>query len=234
MSQIHRRLFRRSKDRSGKDEHSASESESEVKSTTDLTPFQGQKVAPARPDSEGTSKSKVTSFWTKAYENIIDDEDMKTRRMLEAYNALLERARNTDTAIHSSKVMHTEDTHSKRADIISKECRNNPLTEGKNEDHSAESEQSDPGSILTELRAERVFGDEVKMREVVQKSLEGMQQKEWVMSWHGNVFEVRDQVTRIVGIVQKMSGFVKAAADLSPYSGLAWAGVCVLLPVSST
>ncbi|KAF4495766.1 Ankyrin repeat-containing [Fusarium agapanthi] len=64
---------------------------------------------------------------------------------------------------------------------------------------------------------EEILGDDEKMR--------------WVLKWHGHVFKVREEVTRILGIVQKISGFASQTAGLNPYSGLAWAGVCVLLPI---
>ncbi|KAM5367394.1 hypothetical protein ACJZ2D_010039 [Fusarium nematophilum] len=192
----------------------------------------GQESAPARPNSQGASeKSKISSFWERAYQDIIDDEDRQIRKILEAYDVVLERAKRTDGATSDSKTIHPADTQLKSAGADAKESEDDPSTERENEDYSSESELSDSGSISTGPPTERVVGDEAKMRDVVKRSLEEMQQKEWVLRWHGHVFEVRDQVTRIVGIVQKMSGFVSPAAGLNPYSGLAWAGVCVLLPM---
>ena len=81
-------------------------------------------------------------------------------------------------------------------------------------------------------RSLRVVGNEKEMREIAVGKLTLMQRKEWIITWKGHVFKVRDQVTRIVRIVQSVSGLVtQGAAAAAMPAGLAWAGVCVLLPV---
>jgi len=78
-----------------------------------------------------------------------------------------------------------------------------------------------------------ILGKQKEMDYVVRKKLRVMQNKEWFVRWKGKpLFKVRDQVDRMVKVVQFMSGIASQAASLDPlHAGLAWAGVCVILPV---
>jgi N-terminal domain of NWD NACHT-NTPase len=79
-----------------------------------------------------------------------------------------------------------------------------------------------------------LLGRQMQMDYVVRKKLRVMQNKEWFVRWRGKpLFKVRDQVDRIVKVVQFVSGVASQVATLDPlHAGLAWAGVCVILPVS--
>jgi hypothetical protein len=78
-----------------------------------------------------------------------------------------------------------------------------------------------------------IVGSEAEMKRLAQQKLQDMQDREWVIRWKGrDVFNVRKKVTQVVGVIQQLSGLIGAAASLDPvHAGLAWAGVCVVLPV---
>lgn len=78
-----------------------------------------------------------------------------------------------------------------------------------------------------------IVGREAEMRSLAQQKLQEMQDREWIIRWKGkDVFNVRKKVTQVAGIIQQLSGLIDAAASLDRvYVGLAWAGVCVVLPV---
>jgi hypothetical protein len=71
-----------------------------------------------------------------------------------------------------------------------------------------------------------------QMSLVVQSRIDIMNTKQWKFQWRGKPQTVRNQVNRVVKVIQAISGPLSAAASLNPFAGLAWAGVCVLLPVS--
>lgn len=106
-------------------------------------------------------------------------------------------------------------------------------------DISAVDDESDTISESPDQSDESVdgnlrIGNEAFMRDFATARLKEMQDKEWKIKWRGKkVFNVREQVTRIVKIVEDFSGLIGSAAalDASHHAGLAWAGVCVLLPV---
>lgn len=73
------------------------------------------------------------------------------------------------------------------------------------------------------------------MAGLVEEKLKVMAQKQWTLPWGKTSFVVREQAEKIVKVVQKFSGIGTVAASLDPaHAGIAWAGVCVLLPVSNT
>ncbi|KAF5975527.1 ankyrin repeat-containing protein [Fusarium bulbicola] len=199
-----------------------------IDETSDPTTGQGQVSAPTISDSQGViNKTKSLNFWQEAYEEILGDEDEEIKKILAAYDVLLERAARTDGGIASSNATLLTDAQTQGADVGFRKDRSS-AEEDIGDSSSSELSDSDIRVIPS---ARRLVGDDEKMRVVVTIKLEEMQQKEWVLKWHGHVFKVREEVTRIVGIVQKISGFASQTAALNPYSGLAWAGVCVLLPM---
>lgn len=79
----------------------------------------------------------------------------------------------------------------------------------------------------------KILGKEEEMKKLAQEKLEQMQRGEWIVQWKGkDVFNVRKRATELIKAVQTFSGLIGAAARLDPlHAGLAWAGVCVVLPV---
>jgi hypothetical protein len=73
----------------------------------------------------------------------------------------------------------------------------------------------------------------MQVDDVVRQRMKTMTNKHWVLHWGSANITIRDQVERIVKVIQAVSGLGSAAASLDPlHAGLAWAGICVLLPVS--
>ncbi|KAG4287348.1 hypothetical protein FPRO06_05000 [Fusarium proliferatum] len=221
MPRLKDKLWRRRERRTTGGKDSASETTEArsdlVDETTNPTIGQAQASAPANSELQDVStKSKTLSFWTKAYEEILADKDEQLKKILDAYDVLLERAAGTDGGIANSNTIQNQgddvgfikDSSSAEADI----------------GDSSSSELSDSG-IRPLPSVRRVVGDDAKMKAIVKIKLEEMQQKEWVLKWHGHVFKVREEVTRIVAIAQKISGFASQTAALNPYAGLAWAGI---------
>ena len=74
------------------------------------------------------------------------------------------------------------------------------------------------------------------MRALVEEKLQIMTKKQWTLRWGKTSLVVREKAEKILNIVQQFSGIGTAVANLDPThaAGIAWAGVCVLLPVSYT
>ncbi|KAF5563742.1 ankyrin repeat-containing protein [Fusarium phyllophilum] len=218
---LHRRKRRTPEDKDAASEISEARSELIVETTNPAT-GQAQVSAPANSNSQAVSKkTKSLNFWQEAYEEILEDEDEQIKKILDAYDVLLESAVKTHGGIASSNTALPRDTQTQVAYVGFS-----------NDSWSADDDIEDPSSselfdadIPQTPSTRRVVGDDAKMRAIVKIKLDEMQQKEWVVKWHGHVFKVREEVTRIVGIVQKISGFANQTAGLNPYSGLAWAGV---------
>ena len=73
-----------------------------------------------------------------------------------------------------------------------------------------------------------------KMSSILSRNLNKMTSRQWSIKWKGKPRQVRDQVDRIVKVVQIAKDFGSAAAGLDPiHAGLPWAGVSILLQVRS-
>jgi hypothetical protein len=58
--------------------------------------------------------------------------------------------------------------------------------------------------------------------------------KEWMVKFKDRQFAVKDFVEPVASVVEWAKGFIDSAAQVSPQASVAWAGVCLLLPVSQT
>jgi hypothetical protein len=71
-----------------------------------------------------------------------------------------------------------------------------------------------------------------KMQAVVRHQIEFMKQKQWVLQWDQKSIVVRDQVERIVNLIQTFSKLGTTIAQFDPvHVGIPWAGVCAILTV---
>lgn len=78
-------------------------------------------------------------------------------------------------------------------------------------------------------------GLQTKMSGILSRKLNQMASRQWSIKWKGKSLQVRDQVDRVVKVVQIAKDFGSAAAGLDPtHAGLPWAGVCLLLQVRSS
>jgi hypothetical protein len=75
---------------------------------------------------------------------------------------------------------------------------------------------------------------EEQMAAVVRTRMKIMTNRQWALQWGSKSLNLRQQVESIVKVVQKASGIGSAIASLDPtHAGIAWTGVCVILPVRS-
>ena len=75
---------------------------------------------------------------------------------------------------------------------------------------------------------------QTNMSNILSRKLNEMASRQWSIKWNGKPRQVRDQVDRIVKVVQIGKDFGSAAAGIDPiHAGLPWAGVCILLQVCS-
>jgi len=58
-----------------------------------------------------------------------------------------------------------------------------------------------------------------------------MEEKKIKYTIAGHEFVLQDQIAQTAGLVQGMKDFVGTAVAASPLASLAWAGVCVILPI---
>lgn len=73
-----------------------------------------------------------------------------------------------------------------------------------------------------------------KMSTILTRKLNEMTSRQWSIKWKGKPRQVRDQVDRIIKVVQIGKDFGSAATGIDPiHVGLPWAGVCILLQVCS-
>ena len=70
------------------------------------------------------------------------------------------------------------------------------------------------------------------MKALLEEKVEELKSEQWKIKFGENQFAVRDMVGPVVGFIDWAKDFIGTAADASPYSSIAWAGVSLLLPVS--
>jgi hypothetical protein len=71
------------------------------------------------------------------------------------------------------------------------------------------------------------------MKALLEERIEELKSEQWKIKFGENQFAVRGMVGPVVGFIDWAKDFIGTAADASPYSSIAWAGVSLLLPVSS-
>ena len=75
---------------------------------------------------------------------------------------------------------------------------------------------------------------QTRMSSILSRNLDKMASRQWSIKWKGQPRQIREQVDRIVQVVQVAKDFGSVAAGLDPiHAGLPWAGVCMLLQVCS-
>lgn len=73
----------------------------------------------------------------------------------------------------------------------------------------------------------------VQMEVLVKKKLEEDENGKWRIPLGHDHMAIRDLAGYVVSIVDWGKDFVGTALESSPYGSIAWAGVCLLLPVST-
>lgn len=88
--------------------------------------------------------------------------------------------------------------------------------------------------LLKDLESPGEEDLQTKMSSILSRNLNKMTSRQWSIKWKGKPRQVRDQVDRVVQVVQIAKEIGSAAAGLDPiHAGLPWVGVCILLQVRS-
>ncbi|KAF4636457.1 hypothetical protein G7Y89_g1629 [Cudoniella acicularis] len=66
---------------------------------------------------------------------------------------------------------------------------------------------------------------------IIEAGLQRIDEKKIKYTIAGHEFDLQDQIAQAAGLVQQVKGFVGEAVKASPEASLAWAGVCVILPI---
>ena len=89
-------------------------------------------------------------------------------------------------------------------------------------------EGSSTGTLASLKASER----EEQMSRLVKKKVDDMEQAQSKLRLGNKEIKLRPQVDRVVKVVIYAKDFVTSAVSVDPHAALAWAGVCVFLPVS--
>lgn len=69
------------------------------------------------------------------------------------------------------------------------------------------------------------------MKVLLEKKIGELESGQWKIEFQNNQFAVKDLIESVVGVIDWVKEYIGKAAQASPYSSVAWAGVCLLLPV---
>ncbi len=72
-----------------------------------------------------------------------------------------------------------------------------------------------------------------QLQDLVRQKLQDIQDARMKFTVDGREVVVKEQLLKVVGLIQSASSFIGAAISAEPLAALAWAGVVVILPVSS-
>lgn len=86
------------------------------------------------------------------------------------------------------------------------------------------------GASMVSLSTLNASEREEQLAAVVNQKVEAMEKDRWNLHLGSKTIEIKD---RIIKAALFGKAFVSAAASADPHATLAWAGVCVLLPVST-
>ncbi|OBT97761.1 hypothetical protein VE01_05117 [Pseudogymnoascus verrucosus] len=69
------------------------------------------------------------------------------------------------------------------------------------------------------------------MKVLLEKKIDELESGQWKIGFQNNQFAVKDLIEPVVGVIDWAKEYIGKAAQASPYSSVAWAGVCLLLPL---
>ena len=72
------------------------------------------------------------------------------------------------------------------------------------------------------------------MKALLDQKIKAIEEGKWKMKFKDNEFAVMDLVEPVVKVIGWAKEFVGSAIEPLPPGSIAWAGVCLLLPVSAT
>ena len=94
------------------------------------------------------------------------------------------------------------------------------------------SDLNDDHSISAVAEGTRTSKRERDMSALVEEKVKAMDDARWKFQLGERTVEMKTQVDRIVKAVLFAKDFVSSAVSAEPHAALAWAGVCMLLPLS--
>jgi hypothetical protein len=71
------------------------------------------------------------------------------------------------------------------------------------------------------------------MKAILDQKIEEIEDAKWKVQFKDHEFVVKDLVEPVVAVLAWAQDFVGSALEPSPPGSIAWAGVCLLLPVSA-
>jgi N-terminal domain of NWD NACHT-NTPase len=71
-----------------------------------------------------------------------------------------------------------------------------------------------------------------QMEILLKQKIKDVEEGSWKLRFKDHQFLVTDLVKPVVAVIEWAKEYVGSALETSPYGSLAWAGVCLLLPVS--
>ncbi|KAK8094948.1 hypothetical protein PG997_001633 [Apiospora hydei] len=74
-------------------------------------------------------------------------------------------------------------------------------------------------------------GKHEQLRFLIRRQTETIEKNEWKLSFQGYDFKVKNFIKPVVAITQSIRYFIGDAVEASPPASLAWAGICLLLPL---
>jgi hypothetical protein len=93
------------------------------------------------------------------------------------------------------------------------------------------SEVSEPSSGVSNWTTLSGKEREVAMAELIEKQTQLQTQMKWRLRIGSRTIEFQEQFNRIVKLVVLAKDVVTSAVSPSPHAAIAWAGVCIILPV---
>ncbi|KAK7977079.1 ankyrin repeat-containing domain protein [Apiospora saccharicola] len=74
-------------------------------------------------------------------------------------------------------------------------------------------------------------GKHDRLRFFIERQTENIERNDWKLRFQGHDFKVKDIIEPVVAITQSVKYFIGNAVEVSPPASLAWAGICLLLPL---
>jgi hypothetical protein len=108
-------------------------------------------------------------------------------------------------------------------------CSDNTQAAGASDDTHDDDALSGATTVFAELGTSK---REEQMSALVRKKLQVMDSKRWRIQLGNKSIGLSEQVEKAVTIIQLVKEFASPVASADPHAALAWAGVCILLPVS--
>jgi hypothetical protein len=72
------------------------------------------------------------------------------------------------------------------------------------------------------------------MKALLDQKIKEVEDGTWKIKFKDHEFVIKDLVEPVIGVVEWAKEYIGSALEPSPPASIAWAGVCLLLPVRAT